>query len=74
MGRLSLTGQRILAGVALAQMLFFVANYYVFRFFEPHDKSLLIASGVIAGFCVFYLGPTVEELRDYRAKRRSSDE
>jgi hypothetical protein len=72
MAMLSLTGKRILAGIALLQLLFCVANYYAFHLFDPFDKKVLVVSGVILGIYVKWFGPTVDELRDYREKKRSS--
>lgn len=70
MAALSLIGKRILAGIALLQLLLAVPNYFVFHLFDPFDKKLLVVSGVILGIYVHYFGPSVEELRDYRERKR----
>ena len=72
MAKLSFNMKRVLCGLALAQMLFFVANYYVFHLLEPFDKKALIVSGAILGVCVLYFGPSIDELRDYRERKRGS--
>jgi len=72
MGRLSFTTRRVLSGVALAQLLFFVMNFYRFHLFGEYDRKALVVSAVLAGICLLFVGPTLEEQREYRAKRRNS--
>jgi hypothetical protein len=64
--------RRIVAGVVLLQLVFFITNYYLFRFFEPYDKQLLVASGALAVFFALYVAPTEDELETYRTKKRNA--
>jgi hypothetical protein len=72
MQRLSFTAKRVLSGIATAQALFFVMNFYWFHLFGEYDKKALVLSSFLLGICVLRVGPTVEELREYRAKQRNS--
>ena len=64
----SFTGKRIAAAIASVQMLFFVLNYYGFHLFAPYDKKVLVVSAFLAGICLLFFAPTVEEQREYRKK------
>ena len=72
MSRLSLVRKRIVVGVALLQMLFFLANYYFLHLFGQLDKKIFVISGIVTGACVLFFGPTVDELRANRDKEQRS--
>ena len=72
MRKLSFNEKRALAGVATAAAVLCSASYFLhLHVFGAADKSVMIVSFVLLGIDVLYVGPTVEELRDYRAKQRT---
>ena len=71
MKKLSLSTQRILAGIGLALCLLCTVNYYLdFKFFGGFDKQVMVLSFVVSGLYLILLGPTIDELREYRDGKR----
>jgi hypothetical protein len=73
LGKFSLQTRRAFVGCALAPCIVTVANYYLgWGLFGRFDRGLIVVSFVVLFLVMRYLGPTVQELREYREKRRSA--
>lgn len=72
MAKLSFTARRVLSGAALALLLLSLVNYRFFHLLGQFDKDALIASSVLLGVCVLFIGPTLQEQREYRARPKDT--
>jgi hypothetical protein len=71
LGKFSLQSRRAFVSCALAPCIVAVANFYLGWGLFGISERWLIAVSFIGLFLVMrYLGPTVQELRDYRDKKR----
>lgn len=72
LGEFSLTTRRVFVGCALVPCVVTVANHYFgWGLFGGHDRLSIAASFIVLFFVMRYLGPTVQQLREYRASDRS---
>jgi hypothetical protein len=72
LGKFSLTTRRVFVGFALAPCVVTVANHYLgWGIFGGHDRLPIAASFIVLFFVMRYLGPTVQQLREYRESGRS---
>jgi len=70
MKSLSFNTKRTIVGGALTFTLVCLANYWFgFNLFGSFDRKILVVSFAILGVVVLYVGPTVAEIREYRAKK-----
>jgi hypothetical protein len=61
------TRRRVVA-FALESNLFCLANYYLkLHLFGQFNKAVLVASYVLLGVALFFIGPTLEELHKKKA-------
>jgi predicted small integral membrane protein len=68
LGNFSLRARRVFVGLALAPCLVTVANYYLgWGLFGRSEKWSIAVSFVVLFLVMRYLGPTVQQLREYRA-------
>lgn len=73
MAQLVSTGRRVVLSIALAICLFCLGNQWLgVGLFAPYDKKVLVASFVVLGLAVLFLGPTAREIEEERDKRRNS--
>jgi hypothetical protein len=73
LGKFSLQTRRAFVGCALAPCIVTVANYYLgWGLFGRSERWLIAVSFVVLFLVMRYLGPTVQELREYRDKKRSA--
>ena len=69
LGKFSLGMRRVFVGCALVPCILTVANYYFeWGLFGRFGRWVLAASFVSLFLVMRYLGPTVQEIRDYRRK------
>ncbi len=67
----SFLAQRIIGGVILALWALTTSNYYFFKLIGGrYDKDVMVISFVIGGLYMVLLGPTVEEIKEYRDSKR----
>jgi hypothetical protein len=67
------TGRRVVLSIALAICLFSLGNHWLgVGLFKPYDKKVLVASFVILGLALLFLGPTAREIEKQRDQGRSS--
>lgn len=67
LGKFSLTARRVFVGCALIPCVVTVVNHYLrWGLFGRGDKWAIAASFVLLFLVMRYLGPTVQQLRDYR--------
>ncbi len=72
LGKFSLTARRALVGCALLPCAVTVANHYFgWGLFGRDDNWSIAASFVLLLLVMRYLGPTVQQLREYRESGRS---
>lgn len=69
--KLSYKARRALVGIALAACGLCIANYYFhLHFFGRFDEQVMFASLFIYAIILLYVGPSVEEMRKYRDRKR----
>jgi hypothetical protein len=67
LGNFSLRARRAFVGLALAPCIVTVANYYLgWELFGRSQKWSIAVSFVVLFLVMRYLGPTVQQLREYR--------
>lgn len=72
LGKFSLTARRAFVGGALVPCAVAIANHYLeWRLFGQDDRWPIAASFVLLFLVMRYLGPTVQQLREYRERRRA---
>jgi len=72
LGKFSLTTRRVFVGCALVPCVVTVANHYFgWGLFGWEDRWSIAASFVLLFLVMRYLGPTVQQLREYRESRRA---
>jgi hypothetical protein len=72
LANLTFNNKRLIVGVALLPCLFCVVNYYLnFGIFGRFGKQVLVASFIALYLVMQFIGPTVDEVRAYRAARRA---
>jgi hypothetical protein len=70
--KLSFKQKRTTAGVFLCIAVFCIINIlFEFNFFGKYGRLVEILSFVTLALVMGYLGPTSQEIRDYRAQKRS---
>ncbi len=63
--------KRLIAGASLLVCLACVANYYLdVGVFGRFNREAMIVSFIVLFFVLAYVGPTLQEIRDYRASKR----
>jgi len=68
LGSFSLLVRRVFVGLALVPCLVAVANSYLgWGLFSKFGKWAIVISFVVLFLVMRYLGPTVQQLREYRA-------
>ncbi len=68
---LSFNGKRIGSGILLLIALLSVTNYYLqWQLFGQFNKEVMIGIFVVMYIYMVRVGPTLEEIRDYRDKKR----
>lgn len=68
LGNFSLRARRIFVGCALAPCFVTVANHYLgWELFGRSERWPIAVSFVVLFLVMRYLGPTVQQLREYRA-------
>ena len=73
LGTFSLRARRIFVGLALAPCIVTVANYYLgWGLFGRPEKWSIAVSFVVLFLVMRYLGPTVQQLREYRESGRAA--
>lgn len=70
MPNLSLKTKRLVTGSALALLIAAIANLYVTRIFGKHDRQIVVATAILLAIAIMYIGPSLQEIRDYRDQRR----
>jgi hypothetical protein len=71
LGKFSFNMRRVFVGCALVPCIVAVADYYLgWELFGKFGRWAIAASFVLLFLVMRYLGPTVQEVRDYRAKAR----
>lgn len=71
LGKFSLRTRRILVGCALAPCVLTVANYYLgWGLLGKWSRSSIAVSFVALFLVMRFLGPTVQQLREYRERGR----
>jgi hypothetical protein len=71
--QLSFNARRAIVGLAVVLTLLCLINYYFdLGLFGSFDKQALMVSTLVLGYCVLGIGPTVEEIRNYRDRKRAS--
>jgi len=71
MVKLSFNGKRVGAGILLLVALFCVANYYFeWRIFGRFNKEVMVGVFIIMFIYQLRIGPTLEEIQNYRDNRR----
>jgi hypothetical protein len=70
---LSFNARRVIVAVLGLIAVSCLANHYLkLGFFGQFSwKAVIVSFGVLL-FCLLYVGPTVDEIRSYRDKKRSS--
>ena len=72
MPKLSFTAKRVFVGIALCVCALCIANYYLdFGVFGRFKRDALILSFILLAIVMRYLGPTLQEMRDYRDSKRA---
>ena len=72
LGKLSFRMRRVLVGCALLPCVVAVADYYLqWGLFGKFGRSAIAASFVLLFLVMRYLGPTVQQVQDYRNDRRA---
>lgn len=72
LGKFSLTARRVFVGCALVPCLITVANHYLgWGLFGRDEKWSIAVSFALLFLVMRYLGPTVQQLREYRESGRS---
>ncbi len=70
MQKLSFNTRRVIVGFAMVPMLVWVLNHYAgLRWFAKYDEIIKVTSFLLLLIAVVFIGPSVEELRERRAKR-----
>lgn len=71
LGNFSFNTRRVIAGCVLVLCIVTVADYYLgWGLFGRFGRWAIAASFVLVVFVLRYIAPTVQEVRDYRAKAR----
>lgn len=70
MPNLSLTSKQLITGAALALLMAAIANLYITQIFGLHDRQIVIATAVLLALSIMYIGPSPQEIRDYRKQKR----
>lgn len=72
LGKFSFQVRRIFVGCALVPCILSVANYYLdWGLFGKRERWPIAASFVLLFLVMRYLGPTLQEVRDYRSSGRA---
>lgn len=75
MPNLSFTAKRIIVGIGLFFFLFSIANnYFGFGPLGNYRKGMLAATGVILALLLHFVGPTIQEMREYRDMKRNKQQ
>ena len=70
MKRLSLDSKRAIVGIAMVPLIVCGLNsLFRWHLFGSFDKGALVLSAVVLVLVMRYLGPTIQEMRDYRDMR-----
>ena len=67
--QLSFNQKRLVVGAALLVCLACCANYYLLEpgFLPTFKKKLMVLGFAVLGLVLLYVGPTIDEIRRYRA-------
>jgi hypothetical protein len=69
--RLSFNQKRLVVSLAALPCLFFLANSYLLDpgFLVPYKRTALVLSFAFLAVVMHFAGPSVEEIREYRASQ-----
>lgn len=72
LGTFSFNMRRVFVGCALVPCIVTVADHYLgWGLFGRFGRGAIAASFILLFLVMRYLGPTVQEVRDYRSSRRA---
>ena len=68
---MSFNMRRFIVAVSFVISMMFLANYaFEFQIFAGYDKELMLVSFVVAFLILRYIAPTIQELEEYRDRKR----